>query len=94
MTPQTVTITGVDDPYDDGDISYMVQVGGTASTDADFNGVRGAGVVVTNLNNDHAGITVTPTSGLVTTETAGPPAQFTVVLNCTDGQRNNRPEQQ
>ena len=82
LTPQTVTITGVDDPYDDGDISYMVQVGGTASTDADFNGVRGAGVVVTNLNNDHAGITVTPTSGLVTTETAGPPAQFTVVLNC------------
>ena len=35
---------------------------------------------VTNTDNDTAGITVTPTSGLTTTE-AGGTATFTVVLN-------------
>ena len=38
-----------------------------------------ADVAVTNTDNDAAGITVTPTSGLVTTE-AGGTATFTVVL--------------
>ena len=37
-------------------------------------------MAVTNTDNDAAGITVTPTSGLVTTE-AGGTATFTVVLN-------------
>ena len=37
-------------------------------------------VTVTNTDNDTAGITVTPTSGLTTTE-AGGTATFTVVLN-------------
>ena len=50
------------------------------STDATYNGVNAADVAVTNTDNDAAGITVTPTTGLTTTE-AGGTATFTVVLN-------------
>src|SRR5258706_4955607 len=44
------------------------------------NGVNPPDVAVTNADNDAAGITVTPTAGLATTE-AGGAASFTVVLN-------------
>ena len=50
------------------------------STDANYNGSIAADVSVTNTDNDAAGITVTPTTGLTTTE-AGGTATFTVVLN-------------
>ena len=50
------------------------------STDPTYNGVNAADVAVTNTDNDVAGITVTPTAGLTTTE-AGGTATFTVVLN-------------
>ena len=49
------------------------------STDATYTGVNAADVAVTNTDNDAAGITVTPTAGLATTE-AGGTATFTVVL--------------
>ena len=41
-----------------------------AATSADtiYNGINAADVAVTNTDNDAAGITVTPTSGLTTTE--------------------------
>ena len=42
--------------------------------------MNAADVSVTNTDNDTAGITVSPTSGLVTTE-AGGTATFTIVLN-------------
>ncbi len=45
---------------------------------------------MTNTDNDAAGITVTPTTGLMTTE-AGGTATFTVVLNsAADGGRDDR----
>ena len=50
------------------------------SADPTYNGVNAADVAVTNTDNDAAGITVTPTTGLTTTE-AGGTATFTVVLN-------------
>src|SRR5439155_1218302 len=49
------------------------------STDPDYNNQNAADVSVTNTDNDVAGITVNPTSGLTTTE-AGGTATFTVVL--------------
>ena len=50
------------------------------STDPNYTGANAADVAVSNTDNDSAGITVTPTAGLVTTEAAGT-ATFTVVLN-------------
>ncbi|HIK08753.1 MAG TPA: DUF4347 domain-containing protein, partial [Oscillatoriaceae cyanobacterium M33_DOE_052] len=79
-TPQTVTITGVDDLVDDGDIAYNIITAAATSTDAKYSGMDAADVAVTNINNDTAGITITPTSGLTTTE-AGGTATFTVKLN-------------
>ena len=80
-TPQTVTVTGVDDDLDDGDVAYSDRDGrGDQRAMANYNGVDPADVAVTNTDNDTAGITVTPTSGLTTTE-AGGTATFTVVLD-------------
>ena len=79
-TPQTVTVTGVNDDVDDGNIAYTIVTAAATSTDPAYNGRNAADVPVTNPDNDTAGITVAPTSGLITTE-AGGTATFTVRLN-------------
>ena len=79
-TAQTVTVTGVDDAVVDGDVAYTIVTAAAVSADAAYNGLNAADVAATNTDNDAAGITVAPTSGLVTTE-AGGTATFTVVLN-------------
>ncbi|CAD5952532.1 Nuclear pore complex protein DDB_G0274915 [Planktothrix rubescens NIVA-CYA 18] len=77
---QTVTVTGVEDLVDDGDIAYNIVTAAATSTDANYSGFDASDVAVTNTDNDTKGITVTPTTGLTTTE-AGGTANFTVVLN-------------
>src|SRR5205814_1501526 len=78
-TPQTVTVTGIDDFVDDGDIGYSIVTGAATSTDGNYSGLNSSDVSVTNADNDAAGITVSPTSGLTTTE-AGGTTTFTIVL--------------
>jgi hypothetical protein len=78
-TPQTVTLTGVDDALADGSVAYTITTGAAASADPSYSGLAVADVMATNTDNDVAGVTVTPTSGLLTTE-AGGTATFTVVL--------------
>ena len=78
--PQTVTVTGVNDALADGNIAYTIVTAPATSSDGNYNGIDPADVAVTNIDNDTAGIIVTPTSGLTTTE-AGGTATFTVVLN-------------
>src|SRR5205085_1360966 len=78
-TPQTVTVTGVDDSVADGDQLYTIVTGPASSADPNYGGRDAADVSLTNKDDDVAGITVTPTSGLVTTE-AGGTATFTVRL--------------
>ena len=79
-TPQTVTVTGVDDLVADGNIAYQIVTAQAASTDALYAAINPADVAVTNTDNDVAGYTITPTTGLVTTE-AGGTATFTIRLN-------------
>src|SRR5207249_9160235 len=57
-----------------------IVTGAATSTDPNYSGVNPADVSATNTDDDAAGITVSPTSGLTTTE-AGGTATFTVVLN-------------
>ena len=78
--PQTVIVTGVDDDATDGDIAYSAITAPATSGDPAYNGRNAADVPLTNLDDDVAGVTVSPTAGLTTTE-AGAAAQFTVVLN-------------
>src|SRR5204863_9377439 len=60
------------------DLAYNI-VTTVTSTDPVYAAIDPADVAVTNTDNDAAGISVSPTSGLVTTE-AGGTATFTVVL--------------
>src|SRR5262249_54950131 len=59
---------------------YTITTGAATSADSNYNGVNPTDVSVTNTDDDTAGITVTPTSGLTTTE-AGGQDSFDVVLN-------------
>jgi parallel beta-helix repeat protein len=79
-TPRTVTITGVNDGIADGDQPYSTITAVATSADADYQGINPPDVSVTNNDIGASGITVTPTSGLITTE-AGGSASFTVRLN-------------
>src|SRR5262249_25413507 len=78
--PQTATVTGVDDFVDDGNVVYTITTAPAVSADPHYNGLDAADVSVTNRDDDAAGIIVTPTSGLTTTE-AGGTAAFTIALN-------------
>jgi hypothetical protein len=80
-TPRTVTVTGVDDNLADGNIDYTIVTAPATSIDTNYNTVNPADVSVINQDDDTAGITVNPTSGLITTEQPGGNDDFTVVLN-------------
>ena len=80
---KSIVVTGVDDGNVDGNIAYAITMGPAVSADPDYSGLSIADVTVTNNDNDvaiPAGITVTPTSGLITNE-AGLTATFQVSLN-------------
>jgi alpha-tubulin suppressor-like RCC1 family protein len=80
-TAQTVTVTGVNDALADGNQNYSIVTGAATSMDTTgYNGIDAANASVSNTDNDSAGFTVTPSSGLVTTE-AGGTATFTIALN-------------
>src|SRR5439155_477615 len=79
-SPQTITVTGADDFVDDGDIAYTIATAAATSADPNYSGMNAADVSLTNTDDDTAGITVTPTSGLATTE-AGATDTFTIVLD-------------
>lgn len=78
--PRTVIVTGQDDDIDDGDAHYSVRAEVVASDDPYYQGMPPAYVGLTNLDDDTAGVTLSPISGVVTTE-AGGTAIFTAMLN-------------
>ena len=76
--PQTVTVTGVDDVIDDGDVDYRIQL--TVQTfDPNYNTMAVTEVTITNQDNDAAGLTLAPTT--IQTSEDGTSDTFTVVLN-------------
>ncbi len=75
--PQTVTVTGVDDSVDDGDIAYTIVTAAATSSDGNYNGINPADVTATNTDDDTAAINVTPTT---LTIPEGSNDTFTVVL--------------
>ena len=82
-TAQTVTVTGVDDLTDDGDVTYRILLGAAVSTDAAYGGLDPADVGLTNLDDDDpvAGFTVSEPSPSSKTTEAGGSVAFTVKLN-------------
>ncbi len=78
--PQTVTVTGVDDFIDEGDVAYTIMTSAATSADPRYNGLDPSDVAVVNKGSHTAGFTITPTTGLQTSQ-AGGTATFGVVLN-------------
>lgn len=78
-TPQSVVVTGQNDPSSDNNQPYTIQTTLT-TTDALYEGINPTDVALTNIDDDIAGLLINPVSGLVTTE-AGGTATFSVVLN-------------
>jgi len=79
-TPQTVTVTGVDDFVQDGNRGYDIVATPAVSNDAGYSGKVMRAVPLTNMDDDRAGITVHAPEGLYTTEGGGQ-AMFTVALD-------------
>jgi hypothetical protein len=52
---QTVTVTGVDDTLDDGDVAYTILTAAAVSGDLDYNSMDAADVSVTNIDDDTTG---------------------------------------
>ncbi len=75
---QTVTVTGVDELYDDGDQTYNITLD-PSSTDTDYNGLSNKEVAMTTVDNDTAGLTTGAVTGQPTE--AGGAARFSVRLN-------------
>jgi hypothetical protein len=78
-TPQTVTLTGVDDELADGGQPYSRVFAPTVSDDPSYAAITPANVTLLNTDDDSAGITVSAVSG--PTSEAGGAATFTVVLD-------------
>jgi len=58
--PQTVTVTGVDDAIDDGDVAFAVLTAPAVSADALYDGFDPADVAVTNVDDDDAAANLPP----------------------------------
>jgi hypothetical protein len=78
--PQVVTVTGHDDHVVDGDRPFTITLAPATSADAHYAGIDPDDVTGVNIDDDVRGITVAPTSGLVTSE-RGKSDWFRVVLN-------------
>src|SRR5262249_36257013 len=79
--PQAVLVTGVDDFIIDGTQAYQIITGAANSADPTYDGLNPPDVSVSNTDNETAGATVHPTSGLITSEDGTITATFSVVLN-------------
>lgn len=77
---RTVTVTGVNDFINDGNVAYTIVNAAATSSDSAFNGLNPSDVTGTTTDNGGTGgIIVTPASGLFTTRVGGT-ATFTAVL--------------
>ncbi|QNJ21168.1 putative cadherin domain-containing protein [Synechococcus sp. A18-25c] len=78
-TAQTITVTGVDDSFVDGDITTTITA--TASNTGGYAGTESASTTIKNSDDEVAGITIAQASTPLVTTEAGSTATFTVVLD-------------
>ena len=79
-TAQTVTVTALDDPDAD-DESVDVSHTAASADDAAYDGLAGDVVTVTVTDNDDAGVTIVPDTGLMSPVGEGGTGSYTVVLD-------------
>ena len=78
-TPQTVTVTGLDDHLLNGDVNYRIS-GTATSTDANYNAMAMPQVAVTNKEEDPLGSLISVPSTSLQTNESGGTASFKVAL--------------
>jgi hypothetical protein len=76
---QQVSVIGENEFIDDGDQAYVIELQPALSADRNYDALDAGDVALTNQDNDTAGITMAPTTGLVTDE-SGASDTFSVVL--------------
>ena len=69
--PQVVTVTGVDDFIQDGNISYTIHLGPCSSSNSNYQGLVPSSVTVTNNDNDTAGYIITPSAATLMVSDGG-----------------------
>jgi xanthine/CO dehydrogenase XdhC/CoxF family maturation factor len=80
-TPQTVTVTAVDDTAAEGNHTSTI-IHTLSSTDTNYNGLAVPNVVAQIIDNDVAGVTITPSGGSTSIDEEGPTSDtYTIVLN-------------
>jgi hypothetical protein len=85
--PQTVTVTGVDDPLDDGNIVYSILLGVATSTDLGFSGINPADLGLVNQDNDFfPDIAVSSPLSIVEGTAGSKTVTFTVTLSAASDQ--------
>ncbi|MCF6261127.1 MAG: hypothetical protein L3J98_13365 [Gammaproteobacteria bacterium] len=77
-TPQTITVTGIDDDLVDGDSGYIIVISAATSPDTDYSALDPADINLVNTDDDTAGFMVSALSGN-TTET-GVSVTFTLAI--------------
>jgi hypothetical protein len=93
--PQTVTVSGIDDYLDDGDVTTAITLGRAMSSDVDYAGLDVADVVVTNTDDETPGVLL-PTEPITMYEgsygyvygiqlLSRPTSWVTVYLSSSDG---------
>ena len=80
-TPQTVTVTGVDDSIIDGTITSTITIVVDANSDDGFDAVADQTVSVDTLDDDVAGFTIEETDGSTEVDESGTTDIFTIVLD-------------
>lgn len=82
-TPQTVTVTPVNDDMADGNQTFGITMATSTVDSTGYAGIAVSSVSVTNADDDTVGVTYSPIS--VSTIENGAPATFTMVLNTQPG---------
>ncbi len=81
-TPQTVTVTGVNDDLVDGSQNTTITISvNDGSSSNEYDAVADETVSATTTDNDTAGVTITESSGSTTVSESGTTDSFTVVLD-------------
>ena len=80
---QTVTVRGADDLILDGDQLFNIEIGSpqpASSADVSYGQLQGSTIPMTCVDDDVAGVVVTPVTGLVTSEAVPSETRITVML--------------
>ncbi len=79
-TPVEIIVRGRDDAVNDGNVIYSIIVSLISTTDPDYLAIAPRSVVVINMDDEMAGINVSPVAGLTLNESGASSASFSVVL--------------